>query len=106
MGRRSQLRKYENHGYRPPITGISPNTATIAAAGVAGRTVTTLSIAGGVAPATYTIANAGGLSLAISGNLLLTNANPVGAVGPATVNIKATDGRGQTLTEPIAVTVT
>lgn len=90
----------------PPITGITPNTATIAADGAVNRTVATLGIAGGTAPATYAIAGAGGLSLNISGNLLRTNADPVGTAGPHTVSITATDAEGETKTEDVVVTVT
>jgi 3-keto-L-gulonate-6-phosphate decarboxylase len=103
---RSQRHVAEVRNRIVPITGISPDTASIAAAGAIGRTVATLSVAGGTAPVTYTIANAGGLSLAIVGNLLQTTVNPVGTVGAKTVSIMATDSAGQILTENITVTVT
>jgi hypothetical protein len=106
MPQRSQRHVSEVQGRIVLITGISPDTASIAAVGAVGRTVATLSATGGTAPVTYTIANAGGLSLAISGNLLQTTADPVGTVGAKTVGITATDSRGQTKTENIAVTVT
>ncbi len=101
-----RTRGYASQGATPPITGISPDTASIANAGAVNRTVATLSVVGGTAPITYTIANAGGLSLNILGNLLRTNANPVGTVGAKTVGITAIDPFGKTLTENIAVTVT
>jgi hypothetical protein len=117
MSRRSQSRKLEVHGINsdgerppwavaPPITGISPDTATIAAAGAIGRTIATLSMTGGTAPATYAITAAGGLSAVILGNALNTSVNPCGTVGPKTVSIQATDARGQTKTETIVVTLT
>jgi hypothetical protein len=90
----------------PAITGISPDTATIVAAGAIGRTIATLSVTGGTAPVTYAITAAGGLSAVISGNALNTSANPCGTVGAKTVSIQATDARGQTLTETITVTLT
>jgi hypothetical protein len=89
-----------------PITNVLPNVATIAAAGAVGRIVTSLGVSGGNPPITYTIVNAGGLALTIAGNLLKTTADPVGALGAATVDIGAYDSRGQSLTESITVTVT
>lgn len=106
MPQRSQLRKYDNQVSRPPITNILPDTATIAAAGAVGRTVATMSIVGGTPPVIYTIANAAGLSIAISGNLIVTTVNPVGTAGAKSVSITATDVRQQTKTETITVTVT
>ena len=103
---RSQRHVAEVRNRIVPITGISPDTASIAAAGAVGRTVATLSITGGTAPVTYTTTNAGGLALEITGNLLKTTVNPVGTVGAKTVGIRATDSKGQTLTENITVTVT
>jgi hypothetical protein len=106
MPQRSQRHLREAQGRIVTITGISPDTTSITAAGAVGRTVAALSVTGGTAPITYTIDNAGSLSLGITGNLLQTAADPVGAVGDTTVGITATDSVGQTLTENIAVTVT
>ena len=54
MPQRSQRHKDEFQPLLgPPITNILPDTATIAAVGAVGRTVATLSIAGGTAPVTY-----------------------------------------------------
>jgi 3-keto-L-gulonate-6-phosphate decarboxylase len=104
---RSQRHKEQVHGYRAPeITGISPDTATIAAAGAVGRTIATLSVSGGTAPVTYSITAAGGLSAVIAGNLLNTSVNPCGTAGAKTVGIMATDSQGKTLTENITVTLT
>ena len=114
MPQRSQSHKraiqsYDSGGNTnaPPITGIGPDTATIAAVGAVSRTVATLSVTGGTAPIVYTIANAAGMSIAITGgNLLTTTVNPCGTVGAKAVQITATDARGQTKTETITVTVT
>lgn len=107
MTQRSQRHKEQTHGYRPPeITGISPDTASIAAAGVVGRTVATLVTTGGTAPFTYSITAAGGLSAVIAGNLLNTSVNPCGTVGAKTVGIMVTDAKGKTLTENMTVTLT
>ena len=107
MGRRSQIHKEQVHGYRPPaITGISPDTATIAAAGAVGRTVATLSVTGGTAPITYSITAANGLSAVIAGNLLNTSADPCGTAGAKAVGIMATDSKGKTITENLVVTLT
>lgn len=107
MTKRSQWRKQELYGYHPPaITGINPDTATIAAAGTVGRVIASLTVAGGTPPITYTIANAAGLSLALPLADLLTAANPVGVAGTYPVSITAKDSWNKTLTETITVTVT
>ena len=107
MPHRSQRHKEQVHGYRPPeITGIAPDTASIAAAGAIGRLIATLSVTGGTAPVTYAILAGGGLSAVIAGNLLNTSVDPCGTVGAKTVSIQATDSKGKTLTENIVVTVT
>jgi hypothetical protein len=107
MPQRSQRHKEQVHGYRAPeITGILPDTATIAAAGAVGRTIATLSVSGGTPPVTYSITAAGGLSAVIAGNLLNTSVNPCGTAGAKTVGIMATDSQGKTLTENITVTLT
>jgi len=103
---RSQRHLREVQGRIVAITSISPDTTSITAAGAVNRTVAALAVTGGTAPITYTIANAGGLTLNIAGNLLRTGADPVGPVGVTTVGITATDSLGQTRTENIAVTVT
>jgi 3-keto-L-gulonate-6-phosphate decarboxylase len=104
---RSQRHKEQVHGYRAPeITGISPDTASIAAAGAIGRLIATLSVTGGTAPITYAITAAGGLSAVIAGNLLNTSVNPCGTVGAKTVGIQATDAKGKTITETMTVTLT
>jgi 3-keto-L-gulonate-6-phosphate decarboxylase len=105
---RSQRHKAEVHSYisSPLITGILPDTATIAASGAVGRTVATLSVTGGTAPITYSITAAGGLSAVIAGNLLQTSVNPCGTAGAKTVGIMATDSKSKTLTENIVVTLT
>src|SRR4029077_1868377 len=104
---RSQRHKAEVHGYRAPaITGILPDTASIAAAGAICRTIATLSVSGGTPPITYSITAAGGLSAVIAGNLLNTSVNPCGTVGAKTVTILATDSQSKTLTEDITVTLT
>ena len=107
MPTRSQRHKQEFQGYRSPaITAINPDTASIAAAGAVGRTVATMSVAGGTPPITYAVTAGGGLSAAMNGNLLQTTVNPCGTAGVKTVSISATDPWGQTKTETIAVTVT
>lgn len=108
MTARSQRHKEQVHGMIPPvpITGILPDTATIAASGAVGRTVATLSTQGGTAPFSYSITAAGGLSAVIAGNLLQTSVNPCGTAGVKTVSIQSTDARGQVKVETIAVTVT
>lgn len=107
MTTRSQRHKAQVHDYNPPaITGILPDTASIAGIGAVGRTVATLSAAGGTGAIVYTIVNAGGMSLVIAGNKLNTTGDPCGTVGAHSVSIKATDSWGKTLTENIAVTVT
>lgn len=107
MTKRSQGRKAEIHGYTPPpVTGVTPDTATIAAAGAVGRLVATLTATGGTAPFVYAIVNSGTFNLVIAGNLLNTNADPVGPTGTQQVSIRVTDAKGKTLTENIAVTVT
>lgn len=107
MTKRSQQRKQEMYGYRPPeITSIAPDTASIAGIGAVGRLVATLSVTGGTAPIVYTIANAGGMSVIIAGNLLNTTGDPCGTVGAHSVSITATDSKGKTLNENLAVTVT
>jgi hypothetical protein len=92
----------------PPITGINPDTATLAAAGAIGRTVATLTGTGGTAPYTWGINNAAGLSITIApgSNLITTTVNPYGTVGVKQVMVTAVDSRGMIKTEPIAVTVT
>lgn len=101
--------RYTSGGVSPPspeITGILPDTATIAAAGAVGRTIATLSVTGGTAPVTYAITAAGGLSAVIAGSALNTSVDPCGTVGAKTVSIQATDSKGQTKTETITVTLT
>lgn len=105
MAHRSQARA-DDRLPRPPITGILPDTATIAAAGAVGRTVATLSVTGGTPAIIYAITNAGGMSIAISNNLIVTTVNPCGTAGAKTVTVSATDRRFQTKSETIAVTVT
>ena len=106
MPQRSQSRKLAREQPGRPITDILPNTVTIAAAGAVGRTVATLSIAGGSLPVTYTIAAAGGMQIAISGSTIVTTVNPCGTTGAKSVSIMATDSKFQTKTETITVTVT
>ena len=107
MPTRSQRHKQEFQGYRSPaITGISPDSASIAAAGAVGRTIATLSVVGGTPPITYAVVSAGGLSATFFNNLLQTSVNPCGTAGVKTVSVSATDDWGQTKTENIAVTVT
>jgi Asp/Glu/hydantoin racemase len=107
MIQRSQNHKEQVHGYRPPaITGILPDTASIAAAGAVGRTIATLSANGGTPPIAYTITSAGGLSAVIVGTQLNTSVNPCGTVGAKTVVITATDRWAQSRTENLIVTVT
>jgi|SRR6187200_3374482 len=106
MPTRSQRHKESQAYQAPAISGISPDTASIAAAGAVGRTVATLSVAGGTPPVTYAVTAGGGLSAAMSGNLLQTTVNPCGTAGVKTVSISATDSWGQTKTETIAVTLT
>lgn len=107
MTTRSQRHKAQVHGYNPPaITNILPDTASIAGIGVVGRTVATLSVAGGTGTIVYSIAAAGGMSVVIAGNKLNTTGDPCGTVGAHSVSIKAIDSWQQTLTENIAVTVT
>jgi hypothetical protein len=106
MPNRSQRHKAQVHGYRPVIANILPDTATLTAAGAIGRTIATLSAVGGVAPLTYAFTANGGLSAQISGNLLVTTADPCGAVGLRTPQITVTDDVGQTKTETINVTLT
>lgn len=106
MPHRSQAALLARSRPGPPITGILPNTVTIAAAGAVGRTVATLSVTGGLAPITYSISSAGGMSIAISGNLIVTTVNPCGTAGAKTVQVMAVDRLYTTLTEPITVTVT
>jgi len=96
-------------GVRPPspaITGVLPDTATLAAAGAVSRTIATLSAAGGVPPFTWSTVSAGGLSFNIIGNSMVTTVDPCGTVGLHTAQVMATDSFGKTLTEPIAVTLT
>ena len=90
----------------PPITGLSPDVASIAAVGVIDRVVATMSVVGGTAPITYAVVNAAGLTLAVAGNELRTAADPVGTAGVKAVQVSATDSWGKTLTETITVTVT
>jgi hypothetical protein len=89
-----------------PIAGISPEAVTLTAAGAVSRVIATLSLVGGTPPITYTIANAGGLSMNVTGNQLLTTVDPCGTVGVHTPTITATDSRGLAKTEPITVTLT
>ena len=96
MPTRSQRHKEVFQGYRSPaITGISPDTASIAAAGAVARTVATLSVVGGTPPITYAVVSGGGLSAAMNGNLLQTTVNPCGTAGVKTVSISATDPWGR-----------
>lgn len=106
MPQRSQSRMAANRGYRPPITSILPDTASIAAAGAVNRVIATMSVVGGVIPITYTVTDAAGLNLNVLNNTLRTNLNPVGTAGSKAVVVKATDGVGQTKSETITVTVT
>ena len=106
MPHRSQRHTAEMYGVLRPILSLSPETATIAAVGAVGRAITELSVVGGTPPITYTVAAADTLSLAIDGVQLETAADPVGPTGVKSVQITATDSRGQTKTELIAVTVT
>jgi hypothetical protein len=90
-----------------PIVGLSPDTAaSLAAAGIVGRTIATMSIVGGKLPAVFTIANAGGVSCAFTGADLKTTVNPAGTAGAKTIAITATDAQNQTKTENLAVTLT
>lgn len=106
MPNRSQRLKEARELPGRPITNILPDTATIAAAGAVGRTVATLSITGGSLPVTYAIANAGGMSIALSGSTIVTTVNPCGTAGAKSVSVMATDSKFQTKTETITVTVT
>lgn len=106
MPRRSQASLLARQQPGKPITGISPDTASIAAAGAVGRTVATLSMAGGTPPVTYSLVSSGGLACAIQGNLLVTTVNPCGTAGAKTVVVTATDRLYQSRTENVVVTVT
>ncbi len=111
MGRRSQYHKEEVHGYHPPPgpapMTINPDTATIAAAGATDRVVCTLSGTGGQPPYNWSIANLGGMSVyIINTNQLATSANPCGPVGQSTVQIRQYDDNGESVVEPIVITVT
>ena len=73
---RSQRHKEQVHGSAAPaIIGISPDTASIAAAGAVGRTIATFTTTGGTAPFTYSIAAPGGLSAVISPAICSTPAS-------------------------------
>lgn len=93
-------------GPGPAPTGILPDTASIAAAGVVGRTIATLSTTGGQGPYTYTIVNAAGVSAAIVGAALQTTVDPAGTAALHTMSILSKDQRGSTVTENLAVTLT
>jgi hypothetical protein len=91
----------------PPITGISPDTATITAAGASGRTIATMSSTGGTPGGyTYTTANAAGIAHVWAGAQLRTSADPAGTVGVHNMQITSTDIKGATKTEQLAVTLT
>lgn len=89
-----------------PITGINPDTATLAAAGAVGRTIATLSVVGGTAPITYALVTAAGVSASFTANVLKTTVDPCGTAGVKTMSVSATDAVGQTKTETLAVTLT
>lgn len=113
---RSQRHMLEVQGYDssgdigpgggPAPTGISPDVASIAAAGVVDRTIATLTATGGQGPYTFSIAAAAGVSAQIVGNLLKTTVNPAGTVGLHTMSITVKDQRAMTKTETLAVTLT
>lgn len=108
MGRRSQAHRLRVHGVygAPNITGILPDTATLAAVGAAGRTIATMSTTGGTAPFTYSIANYGGVQAAFVGNVLQTTGTPAGTVAAHTMSITVGDAAGRYLTETLVVTLT
>lgn len=115
MVTRSQRHLREVRGYDstaggsilvPAISAISPDVATIVAAGVVNRVIASMSVIGGSGPIVFTVSNNGGLALNILGDQLRTNADPVGTVGLHTVIITATDRLGQTKSENINVTAT
>lgn len=93
-------------GGGPGPTGISPDVASIAAAGAVGRTIATLSTVGGQSPYTYRIIAAAGVSAQFVGAALQTTVNPAGTVALHTMSIETRDQRGNTLTENLAVTLT
>jgi hypothetical protein len=105
MPTRSQRHKSEIQGLQLPVVAILPDTAAIAAVGAVGRVVATLSTNGGTPPVVYTIANGGGMSIAINGSQIVTTVNPCATVGAKTVQITATDAWGRAKTEPVTVTV-
>jgi hypothetical protein len=120
MPNRSQRHLVERQGYdssgwgpgtgppSPPITGILPNAATVAAAGAVGRTLVTLLAAGGTGPFTWSVINNAGLALGIqiSTNLIVSTQDPIGVAGPYTIRVRALDSVGVRLDEDIALTVT
>lgn len=87
-------------------TGISPDVASIAAAGAVDRTIETLSTVGGQGPYVYSIINAAGVSAQFVGNLLKTTVNPAGTAALHTMSIQVRDQRGNVLVENLAVTLT
>lgn len=95
-----------NIGPGPAPTGISPDVASIAAAGATGRVIATLSTTGGQGPYTYTIIAAAGVSAQFVGSQLQTTVNPAGTVALHTMSIMSKDQRGSTITENLAVTLT
>jgi hypothetical protein len=94
-------------GTVPPITAINPDTATVAAAGMVGRTIVTLSAVGGTPPYDYTIGYiVGEPGIGKSGANLVSTSDPIATPGVYQVPIVGTDSRGQNLTENVAVTLT
>lgn len=93
--------------FPPAIGGVSPDSASIANASAVNTTVATLTATGGTPPFTFTIAsNPDALAVAISGNLLRSTVNPIGALGLHNFSVTATDARGQTKTDTLPITLT
>jgi hypothetical protein len=90
----------------PAITGISPDAASVAAAGAVDRTLGTFTVVGGTAPLHWSIAAAAGVSAQFVGNLLKTTVNPAGTVALHTMSITVSDQRGMSKTENFALTLT
>lgn len=93
-------------GGGPAPTSILPDSGSIAAAGAVDRTIGTFTGAGGLAPYTFSIAAAAGVSAQFVGNLLKSTVNPIGTVALHTMSITMKDQRGMTVTENYALTLT
>ena len=110
-----EIRGYDSNGLKrpgfgppPAITGSTPPTATLAAAGIVGRTVATIAPVGGTAPFTYALTTPAGLSAAFTPNtsaVLTTTVNPCGTAGVKNCTVTITDSRGQTRSHALAVTL-